>query len=104
MAHELTLQELEDFSREFNADHTSQVIARAAKRSGVLEASYNDAVSRRLTNVFSTELDTENVTNQLQSGRCWLFATLNVLATILEKNTRLRTSLFHKLTTFSGIR
>ncbi|KRL63276.1 C1 family peptidase [Lactobacillus psittaci] len=79
MANELTLQELEDFSREFNADPTSQVVARAAKRSGVLEASYNDAVSHRLTHVFSTELDTDNVTNQLQSGRCWLFATLNVL-------------------------
>ena len=51
----------------------------AAARSGVLEASYNERVAGRLTRVFSTELPTDNVTNQKQSGRCWLFSTLNVL-------------------------
>lgn len=79
MSHELTLQEIAEFSRDFNADPKNQVIARAAGRSGVLEASYNERVADRLTRVFSTELDTDNVTNQKQSGRCWLFSTLNVL-------------------------
>ncbi|RVU70369.1 MULTISPECIES: C1 family peptidase [Lactobacillus] len=79
MAHKLTLQELDEFSKEFNQDPQNQVIARAAGRSGVLEASYNDRVEAKLNRVFSTELDTDNVTNQKHSGRCWLFATLNVL-------------------------
>lgn len=79
MSHELTLQELAEFSTNFNADPKNQVIARAAARSGVLEASYNERVAGRLTRVFSTELPTDNVTNQKQSGRCWLFSTLNVL-------------------------
>ena len=79
MSHELTLQEIAEFSRDFNADPKNQVLARAAGRSGVLEASYNERVAGRLTRVFSTELDTDNVTNQKQSGRCWLFSTLNVL-------------------------
>ena len=38
MSHELTLQEIAEFSRDFNADPKNQVIARAAGRSGVLEA------------------------------------------------------------------
>ena len=42
MAHKLTLQELDEFSKEFNSDPQNKVIARAAERSGVLEASYND--------------------------------------------------------------
>ena len=79
MAHELTVQELEKFSAEFNKKPENKVVARAAQRSGVLEASYNDRVQGQLTRVFSTELDTNNVTNQKHSGRCWLFATLNVL-------------------------
>lgn len=79
MAHELTVQELEKFSAEFNKNPENKVVARAAQRSGVLEASYNDRVQGQLTRVFSTELDTNNVTNQKHSGRCWLFATLNVL-------------------------
>lgn len=79
MAHELTVQELEKFSADFNKNPQNKVVARAAQRSGVLEASYNDRVQGELTRVFSTELDTDNVTNQKHSGRCWLFATLNVL-------------------------
>ena len=79
MAHELTVQELEKFSADFNKNPENKVIARAAQRSGVLEASYNDRVQGKLTRVFSTELDTDNVTNQKHSGRCWEFATLNVL-------------------------
>ena len=79
MAHELTVQELEKFSADFNKNPENKVIARAAQRSGVLEASYNDRVQSKLTRVFSTELDTDNVTNQKHSGRCWEFATLNVL-------------------------
>ena len=79
MAHELTVQELEKFSADFNKNPENKVIARVAQRSGVLEASYNDRVQSELTRVFSTELDTDNVTNQKHSGRCWLFATLNVL-------------------------
>lgn len=79
MAHELTLQEFEKFSKEFNANPQNQVVARAAQKSGVLAASYNEHVQSKLTRVFSTELDTDNVTNQKHSGRCWEFATLNVL-------------------------
>ncbi len=79
MAHELTVQELEKFSADFNKNPKNEVVARAAQRNGVLEASYNDRVQSELTRVFSTELDTDNVTNQKHSGRCWLFATLNVL-------------------------
>ena len=79
MAHELTVQELDKFSADFNKNPENQVVARAAHRSGVLEASYNDRVQSKLTRVFSTELDTDNVTNQKHSGRCWEFATLNVL-------------------------
>lgn len=79
MAHELTVQELEKFSADFNKNPENQVVARAAQRSGVLEASYNDRVQSKLTRVFSTDLDTDNVTNQKHSGRCWEFATLNVL-------------------------
>ena len=79
MAHELTVQELEKFSADFNKNPENKVIARSAQRSGVLKASYNDRVQSELTRVFSTELDTDNVTNQKHSGRCWLFATLNVL-------------------------
>lgn len=52
MAHELTVQELEKFSADFNKNPKNKIIARAAQRSGVLEASYNDRVEGELTRVF----------------------------------------------------
>lgn len=79
MGHKVTVQELEKFTENFNENPKNPVVARATQKSGVLMAAYNERVQGELTRVFSTELDTENVTNQLQSGRCWEFATLNIL-------------------------
>ncbi|MBC6361543.1 C1 family peptidase [Lactobacillus apis] len=79
MGHQVTVQELEKFTDNFNQNPKNQVVARATQKSGVLAAAYNERVQGELTRVFSTELDTENVTNQRQSGRCWEFATLNIL-------------------------
>ena len=78
MSHELTLQEIDQFRSDFD-NSRNQVVSRAAMRSGVLEASFNPAVTNRLNDVFSVEVEADNVTNQMQSGRCWLFATLNTL-------------------------
>lgn len=85
MAHKLTVQELEKFSANFNSNPQNKVVARAAQHNGVLEASYNDRVESNLNRVFSTELKTDNVTNQKHSGRCWEFATLNILRHIFGK-------------------
>lgn len=72
-------QELEAFSQDFNSNSKNQIASRAARRSGLFEASFNDRVSERLNHVFSTELDIGGVTDQKRSGRCWEFASLNVL-------------------------
>ena len=55
-------QEIADFSADFNSNSKNQVASRAARRSGLLEASFNDRVSERLNHVFSTELDVGGVT------------------------------------------
>ena len=78
MSHELSFQEIEDFRTDFH-NSRNQVVSRAAMRNGLLEASFNPDVIGRLTDTFSIEVETDNVTNQKQSGRCWLFATLNTL-------------------------
>ena len=46
---------------------------------GVQKASFKGEGIRDLNRTFSIEIPTDNVTDQKQSGRCWLFAALNVL-------------------------
>lgn len=79
MSHKLSIQELDSFRKDFDSNERNHVAARAAQHSGVAAASYNSKVSKNLSNVFSIELDTDNVTNQLKSGRCWEFSALNFM-------------------------
>ena len=92
----ISQQEIEGFSESFNSNPENKVASRAARRSGLLEASFNDRVSERLNHVFSTELDIGGVTDQKHSGRCWEFTTLNVLRHYFGKE--------HKLIISSGTR
>lgn len=100
MSHELTLQELEQFAHDFDTNKQNQVIARAAQRSGVLEAAFNDRVKARLNRVFSTELDTDGVSNQKHSGRCWEFATLNILRHAFGKKYHVKNFMFSQAYNF----
>ena len=100
----LSEQELAAFSADFNKNDKNKIASRAARRSGLFEASFNDEVSKRLNHTFSTELDIGGVTDQKHSGRCWEFATLNVCVIILAKSIMLKILLSHKLIISFGIR
>ena len=93
-------QEIADFSTDFNTNSKNQVASRAARRSGLLEASFNDRVSERLNHVFSTELDVGGVTDQKHSGRCWEFATLNVLRHYFGKQNKVKDFTFSQAYNF----
>lgn len=93
-------QELENFSKDFNKNEKNQVASRAAQRSGLLEASFNSEVSARLNHTFSTELDIGGVTDQKQSGRCWEFATLNVLRHYFGKKYKVKDFTFSQAYNF----
>lgn len=96
----ITEQELSSFSEDFNSNPKNQIASRAARRSGLLEASFNDRVSERLNHTFSIELDTENVTNQKHSGRCWEFASLNVLRHYFGKKNKVKNFTFSQAYNF----
>ena len=96
----ITEQELSSFSEDFNSNPKNHIASRAARRSGLLEASFNDRVSERLNHTFSIELDTENVTNQKHSGRCWEFASLNVLRHYFGKKNKVKNFTFSQAYNF----
>ena len=95
MAHELTLDEIAKFQQDYQQNKQNKIAELAVVNNGVQKASFNGEGIRDLNRTFSIEIPTDNVTDQKQSGRCWLFAALNVL--------RHKFLLFHKAIFSSGI-
>ncbi|AYW49288.1 C1 family peptidase [Tetragenococcus halophilus] len=90
MTKDLTLTDLSNFSNDLKEVPASNVIARAVQENGVDAASKNFAAKKELNRVFSIEVETGEVTHQKQSGRCWLFATLNTLRHDFAKKYQLK--------------
>ncbi|WP_099332321.1 aminopeptidase C [Actinomyces minihominis] len=71
-------------------DKTGQHIAqRAVTKNGILESTQNLEVIEDHPFVYSIDIDSEAVANQAQSGRCWMFAALNLLRLHIEKSLKL---------------
>lgn len=64
----------------FGDDRANAVARNATTSMGVNKAARNPVAMRAYTDTFAVSLAAaKTVTNQRQSGRCWLFSTLNVL-------------------------
>lgn len=79
MTHQLSFDEINQFKEDYASQSQNYLAQLAVVTNGVQKASYNTQAVDRLNRTFSIEIPTDNVTNQKQSGRCWLFAALNVL-------------------------
>ena len=79
MTHELTLDEIAKFQQDYQQNKQNKIAELAVVNNGVQKASFNGEGIRDLNRPCSIEIPTDNVTDQKQSGRCWLFAALNVL-------------------------
>lgn len=87
MKKEITNIELKKFKEDFNKNKVNKIVKNAVEKNGIFNTAYNSDALKDLRPIFSIEVkDTGDVTNQKQSGRCWMFAGLNVLRKILIKN------------------
>ncbi|WP_137597903.1 aminopeptidase C [Paucilactobacillus kaifaensis] len=79
MSHEITSEQLDQFNQNLHEQPTSSVLERAVTKNGILASSYDWHAVSDSDPVFSIDLDTGDVANQKQSGRCWMFAALNTM-------------------------
>lgn len=79
MSHEITNEQLEQFSQNLHDQPAADVLERAVTKNGILASSYDWHAISDANPVFSIDLDTGDVANQKQSGRCWMFAALNTM-------------------------
>jgi bleomycin hydrolase len=78
----LTTKDLEGFKEAYQKQEKYALAERTVTRNGVNAASVDDRIVRSAKPTFSIDLDAGDITNQKHSGRCWMFAGLNVLRKI----------------------
>lgn len=87
MKNEITSKDLEQFKKSYSESIINSVAANTVQRNGVFNSAYQTKATNNLDNIFSIEVkETGSITNQKQSGRCWMFSGLNVIRNILIKN------------------
>jgi len=80
MSNELTLETLASYKENFLSSTTTRLAQNVCTRSDPIEACLTRKSLERNVHVYNHKVETEGkpVTNQKSSGRCWLFACLNV--------------------------
>ncbi len=74
----LTQESLDGFRESFGGDTTKRLMQNVVTQRDVNEVALNRTIVTEAPHTFSTLLDDWSVTNQARSGRCWMFAGLNV--------------------------
>lgn len=87
MKENITGSLLNQYSKEFNSNLSNKIAKNAVNKNGVFNSAFNSDALRDFEPIYSLEVkDIPQVTNQKQSGRCWMFAGFNILRPIVIKN------------------
>jgi bleomycin hydrolase len=78
MSNTVTDSQLKKYRAAFSADPSAKMAQNAVANNDLLEVALDRELVQDIDFSFSTKLDSWKVTNQKASGRCWLFATLNL--------------------------
>lgn len=86
---EITALTLEKMEQEFDANAVHKLAMNAATKSGITTLLRDADLEKRERFSFSIDLEAGKVTNQKQSGRCWMFAALNTMRVEVMKKLNL---------------
>ncbi|HEY6501304.1 MAG TPA: C1 family peptidase [Streptosporangiaceae bacterium] len=86
----ITVADLERLHKDFSANPTYRLAQNAVTRVTVDDVAIDREIVSSIDHSLSTTLDDWKVTNQERSGRCWLFAGLNLLRVGVMRATGLK--------------
>ncbi|MBR2802250.1 MAG: C1 family peptidase [Erysipelotrichaceae bacterium] len=89
MPKEITQNLLAQFDKEYAKDPVAKVARRALYGTDIADAAKVQEENAQLKNRFSIDIKTLPATNQMQSGRCWIFSGLNTLREPVAKELKL---------------
>ena len=75
----LTMREIQDLSQRFMADAGTIARQNALANNSIQSLAIDRATRSKQQHLFSHKLEVEGISNQKSTGRCWLFAGLNIL-------------------------
>ena len=78
MSKGVTEAQIEEFRKSFDSDPSATVAQNAVSNADLSTLALRRDLVQNMDFSFSTKLDDWSATNQRRSGRCWLFATLNL--------------------------
>ena len=75
----VTAEDMSRFEAAFDKDRANAVAMNAVTNNGLLKSAKSARAVQADTHMFSVSLKQGEITSQKQSGRCWMFAGLNVI-------------------------
>ena len=83
----LTNEVIDKINSSFEMDTHTRAMYNSITNNDISSLALNREVLRRHNEIFSHKIETKGITNQKKSGRCWLFAGLNILRPkVIENN------------------
>ncbi len=78
MTKEISDSQIDVFRKKFDNDQSAKIAQNAVSNNDLPSLALSRSLIQNMDFSFSIKLDDWSVTNQKRSGRCWLFATLNL--------------------------
>lgn len=88
-ARSITPDMIAAFKAGYDADRSARVLTAAVSHSTLGKAALDPMAAAKLENTFSIEVKTRGITAQHKSGRCWLFASMNVMREVVAEKCNL---------------
>ena len=86
---EITLNQLENLENAYLKNDKLNVLQNALFSNDLTKIASNQQAKAAQPFIFSIDLKTHGITNQFQSGRCWIFSAMNVLREALIKELKI---------------
>lgn len=90
-AYGVSEQQIAAFAADFESQRANLVAMNAVTANGLMASAVSRAAMERDVHEYSICLEQGNITNQKQSGRCWMFAALNTMRYQVMKKCDLET-------------
>ena len=90
MSGKMTKKEIDRLRSNFSADENARIVQNAVTTTTVSEVALSREIVTNIDESFSTKIDDWKVTNQKASGRCWIFAFLNMIRYKMESKYKLK--------------